>query len=165
MTTSTELINSVVNQVPFLRTTREFPEGAQQLTQEVNKSYVDIAGAVNARVIGLYPSNRPAITGKTYYINPGKGNHSLRQIYNFTSFTSPSSIPHGININTVYQFVSIYGTLYDGTNYYPLPYVDSSAATNQISVKITSSNIIITAGAGSPPAITSGVVILEWLVN
>jgi hypothetical protein len=165
MSTSTELLNTIINQVPFLRTSREFPEEAQRLCQEVNKSYVDIAGAVNDRVIGLFPSNRPAITGKRYFLTPGRVNQSLRQVYRFTSFTSPMSIPHGINFIDVAHFSEIYGTAFDGTNYYPLPYIDVVSATNQINVIITPTNIIITAGAGSPPAITSGLITLEWLVN
>jgi hypothetical protein len=165
MSTSTELINSVVNQVPYLRTSREFPEGAQQLTQEVSKSYVDIAGAVNNRVIGIYPSNRPAITGKTYYLTPGRVNQSLRQVYRFTSITTnPILIPHGIKFADVAVFAEIFGTAFDGTNYYPLPYVDETLATNQISVKVDATNIVITLGA-TAPAITSGLLTIEFLVN
>ena len=164
MSMAIELINSVVNQAPYLRTSREFPEEAKQLTQEVNKSYVDIARAVNNRVIGIYPSNRPAITGKVYYLTPGRTNQSLRQVYRFTTFASPMSIPHGIKFADVDQFAIITGTAFDGTNYYPLPYVDVVAATNQISVMLTPTNIVITAGA-TAPVITSGIIILEWLVN
>jgi hypothetical protein len=161
MSMAIELINSVVNQTPYLRTSREFPEEAKQLTQEVNKSYVDIARAVNNRVIGIYPSNRPAITGKVYYLTPGRTNQSLRQVY---AFTSTLTFPHGIKFADVAQFAIITGTAYDGTNYYPLPYVDVVAATNQISVMLTPTNIVITAGAGAP-VITSGLITLEFLVN
>ena len=165
MSTSTELINSIINKVPYLRTSREFPEGAKELTQEVSKSYIDIAGAVNSRVIGLFPSNRPAITGKIYYLTPGRTNQSLRQVYLFTSVTTnPITIPHGINFIDVAQFSEIYGTAFDGTLYYPLPFVDETLATNQISVKIDLNNIIITLGA-TAPTITSGLITLEWLVN
>jgi len=53
----------------------------------------------------------------------------------------------------------------DGTNWYPLPYVDVIAANNQINVIVTPTDIVITAGAGAPPVITSGWVILEWLAQ
>ena len=52
--------SNLINQVAYLRTSREFPEELHQLTVEINKTYVDIANAVNARVIGLFPTNRPA---------------------------------------------------------------------------------------------------------
>ena len=165
MSTSTELINSAVNQVPYLRTSREFPESAPQLTQEVNKSYIDIAAAVNSRIIGIYPTNRPAITGKKYYLTTGRINQSLRQVYRFTSVpTNPLLIPHGIKFIDVAYFSEIYGTAFDGTIYYPLPFVDETLATNQINVKIDSTNIIINLGA-TAPAISSGLIILEFLVN
>lgn len=159
----TTLNTSVVNQVPYLRTSREFPEDPKQLIQEVSKSYIDIAGAVNSRVVGIFPSNRPAITGETWFITPGRVNQALRQVYLFSG-NSPFTIPHGINFTDVEQFTVISGTAFDGTNYYPLPYVDVVAATNQINVMITDTDIIITAGAGAP-AITSGIIILQWLVN
>jgi hypothetical protein len=41
--------------------------------------------------------------------------------------------------------------------------VDVVSAPNQVNVYVTPTNIVITAGAGSPPSITNGTVILEWL--
>jgi hypothetical protein len=164
----TTLNTTTVNQVPYLRTTREFPEEPKQLVQEISKSYLDIANAVNSRVIGIYPINRPAITGKNYFVftNPSlRVNQSLRQVYLFTSVTTnPILISHGIKFSDIAQFSEIYGTAFDGTLYYPLPFVDETLVTNQISVKIDSTNIIITLGA-TAPAITSGLITLEWLVN
>jgi hypothetical protein len=166
---TTSLNTSVINKAPYLRTSREFPEEIKDLTQEISKTYIEIAGAVNNRVIGIYPSNRPAITGKVYYLTPGRTNKSLRQVYRFTNvppaaLPNPLSIPHGIKFAYVAQFAIIMGTAFDGTNYYPLPYVDVVAATNQISVMLTPVSIVITVGAGAP-VITSGIIILEWLVN
>ena len=60
-------------------------------------------------------------------------------------------------------FTRIYGTFTDGTNWYPLPYVDETSATDQISLVVDATNIAITAGGGAPPSITRGYVILEWL--
>jgi hypothetical protein len=159
----TSINTSVVNQVPYLRTSREYPEDPAQLVQEVSKSYIDVAGAVNNRIIGIFPSNRPAITGETWFITPGRPNPSLRQVYAFSG-TSPFTIPHGIKFIDVAQFTIISGTAYDGANYYPLPYVDIVAVTNQINVIVNETKIVITAGAGAP-VITSGIIILQWLVN
>lgn len=60
-------------------------------------------------------------------------------------------------------FTRIYGVFTDGTVYYPLPYVDVVAVNNQVNVVVNATNIVITAGGGAPPSITSGYVILEWL--
>jgi hypothetical protein len=155
-------VNNVVNQVAYLRTSREFPEDLHQLCVESNKSYVSIAQAVNARTIGIFPTDRPAITGESWFLN-NQRQQTLRQVYSFSSFTSPQSIPHAINTNSIRGFTRIYGTATNGTNWYPLPYVDVTAANNQINVIVTPTNIVITAGAGAPPAITSGWIVLEWL--
>jgi hypothetical protein len=152
----------VVNSVPYLRTTRDFPEDNQSMRMELNKSYVDTANAINARVIGIFPTNLPAITGEEWFIS-GMKQQSLRRVYNFSSFSSPQSIAHGLTLSQISLITRIYGTATDGTNWYPLPYVDPASATNQISLYITGTNIVITAGGGSPPSISSGIVILEWL--
>ena len=154
--------SSFVNQSPFLRTSRNFPQDAQALTVEVNKSYVDVANAVNERVIGIFSKGRPSITGESWFISSQR-QQTFRQMYNFTSFTSPLSIPHMINTAQIAAITRIYGTAVAGTTWYPLPYVDATAANNQIQLVVTSTNIVITAGGGAPPAITSGFVVLEWL--
>jgi len=152
----------VVNSVPYLRTTRDFPEDGQAMRMELNKSYVDTANAINSRVIGIFPTNLPAITGEEWFISGAK-QQSLRRVYTFSAFSSPLSIPHGLNLNQVSLITKIYGTATDATNWYPLPYVDVVSATNQISVYVSPTNIVITAGGGSPPSIASGIIILEWL--
>ena len=149
---------NVINQVAYLRTSRSFPEDLHQIAVECNKCYVDVANAVNARTIGLYPATRPAITGNSYFID-NQRQQSIRQIY---TFTNAGSIPHGINTTSIWGFTAIYGTFTNGTNFYPLPYVDVVLATNQINVIVDPTNIVITAGAGAP-VITKGIVILEWL--
>jgi len=154
---------NISTQSPFLRTSRSFPLEAQPLAVEISKSYVDIANFVNARTIGVYATNVPTITGNQWFISGANPrNVSLRQAY---TFTAAGNIPHGINFINVVAFVQIYGSFTDGTNWYPLPYVDVVAANNQINLKVTPTNIVITAGAGSPPTITSGIVVLEWIGN
>lgn len=152
---------NVTNQVAYLRTTRTFPIDSQALSVEIDRAYVDIANAVNNRTIGIFSNNRSNLTGENWFITSQR-QQTFRRIY---TFTSAGSISHGINISQIYGFTRIYGTFTDGTNWYPLPYVDTTAANNQISVNITSSNIVITAGGGSPPSITSGIIVLEWLAN
>lgn len=144
---------------PFLRTSREFPEEMQSLTVEINKSYVDIASAVNQRTIGLFPKGKVAITGESWFLTSSR-QQSLRQIY---TFTGAGNIPHGLNLSQVFAFVRIFGAFTDGSVWYPLPYVNATAANNQVSVTVNGTNIVITAGGGSPPTIISGTVVLEWL--
>lgn len=151
--------NSIQNS--FLRTTRDFPEDLHALSQEIDRTYVDVANAVNLRTIGIFPTKKPIMTGEGWFINAQR-RQGLRQIY---TFTAAGSIPHGINTANIYAFTKIYGTFTDGSIWYPLPYVNVVNANNQVSITVTSSNIVITAGAGAPPVITSGYVVLEWIAN
>lgn len=147
---------------PYLRQQRNFPnDNIQALTVELDRSYVDIAQKVNARTIGIFPNNTPVVTGDQWFLagQPNK-QQTLRQVY---VFTATGNIAHNINLSQVTAVTKIYGTFTDGTNWYPLPYVDVASATNQVNVVVTPTNITIAAGAGSPPSITSGYVILEWL--
>jgi hypothetical protein len=153
--------NTSVN-APYLRTSRSFPEDAQQLTRELEKSYIDIAQNVNHRTIGIFPTNKSIVNGEQWFIKGGKQQGS-RQIY---TFTAPGNIPHGINISLIYGFTKIYGTFVDAAGiWYPLPYVDVVSATNQVNVIVNATNIVITAGAGAPPTIASGFCVLEWISN
>lgn len=152
---------SLANSVAYLRTSRQFPEEINQLCLEINKSYVDVANAVNARTIGLFSVNKPAITGESWFVTSQR-QQTLRQVY---QFTSASSINHGILTNEITGFTRIYGTFTDGTNFYPLPYVDTVNASNQVNVYVSPTQIVISAGGGTPPSISYGYVILEWLAN
>jgi hypothetical protein len=151
--------SNVVNASPFLRTTRSFPEELQPLTVEINKSYLDIANAVNDRTIGLFPVNRPAITGEGWFIASNQKQQTLRQVYTFTSTTS---INHGITIYNPGQFTSCYGSYTDGTNSYGLIFGTSTAVAGLITFYLTSSQIVFETGSGAP-SLSSGTIVLEWL--
>lgn len=99
---------NVSNQTSFLRTSREFPLESQPLSVELNKSYIDIAIAVNSRVIGIFPTNRAAITGESWFLTNQK-QQTLRQIY---PFTAAGNIAHGINTATIFGFTRIYGAFF-----------------------------------------------------
>lgn len=150
---------NVINQTPYLRTSREFPEEMHQLAVEVNRSYLDIAGAVNNRTISLYPTTRSAITGESYYIENNRRQQTLRQVY---TFTSTSSIDHGIKIIEPSQFTHCFGSYTNGTNSFGLLFGTSVAVAGLISFYITSSQIVFLTGAGAP-ALTSGIIVLHWL--
>lgn len=150
--------SNIANTVAYLRTTKDFPLEATQLRTEITKAYLDIANAINSRTIGLYPTNLPAITGNEFFITSAK-QQSLRQIY---VVSGAGTIPHRINTNNIAGFVQIYGSFTDGTNFYPLPYVDSVAATNQVQIFVDPVNINIISGAGAP-VLVAGTIILEWL--
>jgi len=147
---------------PYLRSQRKFPvDSLQALQVEIDKSYVDVAQKVNARTIGIFPVNTNVVTGESWYLT-GVKQQTLRQVY---TITGTGNIAHGLTLSQLSGFTRIYGTFTDGTNWFPLPYVDVVAANNQVNIVITGTNIVITAGGGSPPAVVSGWVVLEWLTN
>lgn len=154
---------NIANTVAYLRTTRQFPDDLPGLLQELNKAYIDTANCVNSRTIGIFNTVKPAVTGEGWFIT-GNKQQTFRQLYTFTDADNvpPISLPHGINIAEIGGFTRIYGTFTDGTLWYPLPFVDETDANNQVSVKVDSSNIIITEGA-TAPTITKGFCVLEWL--
>jgi hypothetical protein len=154
--------SNVINQMPFLRTSRDFPEEIQDLTLELNKAYIDTANTVNNRIIGIFPRNRPAITGESWFFM-NQRQQTLREIY---PITSTSAIPHNLNkiYNTIPYFTRMWGQYTNGTNWYGLIPASSTAISGQISFYLDATNINFVSGAGAP-SLTSGVVILEWISN
>lgn len=155
-----------VNQMPYLRTSRTFPEDdIHQLCVEINKSYIDIASSVNNRTIGIFPTTRPAITGNSYFITGNQRQQEIRQVY---QFTSTADIPLGFKISSIGQFTPSYGVFTDGTNTYGLIFGSSVAIVGQISFFVlltastTTDSIRFATGAGAP-TLTSGTIVLSWL--
>lgn len=148
-----------MNQVPYLRTSRTFPDELLQLTVEVDKAYVDTANAVNNRTISIFPTTRPAINGESWFLIGNQKQQGFRQAY---TFTTTGNIAHGIESNDISRFVRTFGEFTDGTNWYGLIPGSNIAIAGQISFYITPTDIIFAVGAGAP-AVTSGVVVLEWI--
>lgn len=152
--------NNIVNQTPYLRTSRNFPVEIQQLVVEVNKSYIDIANAVNSRTISIFPTNRPAINGESWFLLNNQRQQAFRQVY---TFTTTASIPHGIMVVDPAQFVRCFGTYTDGTNSYGLIYGTNQPIAGQLVFYVNPTNIVFVPGGGTMPPVTRGVVVLEWL--
>lgn len=156
-------MNDIINQVPYLRTSRNFPEDPKLLQSEINRSYVDIARNVNSRTIGFFSVNRSIVNGEQWFIDKNQRQQGLRQVYLWDD--SKLTIAHGINFFSLTNFIRIWGTFFDGTKWQNLPYVDVVSATNQITVDLDENNIYIIKGGGSPPSCSNGQITLEWLAN
>jgi hypothetical protein len=152
--------SKVINQVAYLRTTRNFPVDTPQLQEELDKSYLDIANCVNSRVIGIFTVNRPSITGEAWHISQNR-QQTLRQVFTFTATTS---ITHNIQITSIAQFTRCWGSYTDGTNSYGILWGTNVAVAGLLTFYITSTQIVFLVGAGAP-ALTSGRITLEWLSN
>ena len=156
---------NIISRSPFLRTSREYPEDLHQLSLEMNKSYVDIAIAVNNRTIGIFPVNFPILTGESWFLSNNQKQDTLRQVYTFGAITAggpPLTIPY--TINGLFDFSRIFGTCKTSQpDSRPIPYASVAANGNiDLRVDTVNNNIVIAVGAGSPNII-SGRVVLEWL--
>lgn len=152
------MATNVPNKVPFLREQRLFPQEAQALSVEIDRAYTDIASSVNNRSLGIYTSNQPTQNGDTWYLN-GMSYSGFRKIYQISSATP---IDHGINFENIFFFTDIRGIGFDGTNYYPIPYVSPVAVNNGMGLFVSPTQIQIVSVVGSP-ALVSGLIVLEWL--
>jgi hypothetical protein len=152
-------MTNIVNRMPYLRTSREFPEDLHQISIEMNKSWVDIANAVNERTIGIFPTVFPALTGESWFIDNNRKQQTFRRVY---TFTSTASINHGITVIDPNQFTRCWGNYTDGTNSFGIIWATTMAILGQITFDITSTQIVFNVGAGAP-ALTKGRVTLEWL--
>ena len=152
-----------IQQEPYLRNQRNFPnDDIKELSTENDRAYIDIASKINQRTIGTFALNAALVTGEQWYVQgSAKKQQTLRQLYLFSD--ELLIVPHGINLSAISGFTKIYGTFTDGMNWYPLPYVDVVDVTNQINVIVNPTQIVVTLGAGSPPVLTTGYIVLEWL--
>lgn len=158
--------SNVINSAAYLRTTREFPKDMDQLTVEINKSYVDVANAVNNRTQGLFATGKPAINGETWYISNAQKQQGLRQVY---SFTTTSDIDIGFKLTSISQITKMYGVYVSINTTFGLIPGTSTAIAGQIlfyvdvnGASTTSDVIKFVVGAGAP-ALTQGTIVLEWL--
>ncbi len=146
--------------VPYLRSFRQFPsDELKSLSTESDKAYIDTALAVNARTIGIFPTNKSAITGETWFLTNNRAQQGNRRAYPFTTTTS---INHLLDLNGIQSFVRIYGIYTNGTNWFSITPTSNTSIAGQIGAYVTPTQIVFTVGAGAPTP-TSGVVILEWL--
>lgn len=150
---------NVVNQVAYLKTSREFPDDLKKLTIEVNKAYLDTANVVNNRTISIFPTNVAAINGESWFLEGNRKQQGFRKVF---IFSSTSNISHGIEVIKKNQFIRGFGTYTDGTNSYGLIFGTNTAIGGQISFYVNDTDIIFALGGGAP-ALVNGTLVLEWL--
>ena len=161
MTTSS---NSSI--APYLRTTEVFPEDQSQLLIKHTNVYSNVANAVNVREIGIYDLQE-LLSGKKWFNTTNLQN--MRSVYRKVFQIGPinagaiQTIAHGIS--GIVAFTHMYGTCITSVvDYRPIPYVDETVVTNQIRLNCSGTNLIIANGA-TAPGITSGSIVLEYLLN
>lgn len=155
----------IINRVPFLRTTWDFPEEPIEMARVLSRSYLEIASMVNNRIIGIYPTNKPAIGGESWFLTTLR-KQNLRQVYTFEGPAPIANIPHNVDMQADLQFTKCFGSFTDTAtgNWYGVIFGSNVAIAGQVSFYITPTDIVILADAGAPP-ISNGLIVLEWIVR
>lgn len=161
---------------PFIPNYRDFPVGDNHnLQKQLVNAYVQTATAVNQRIFGLFDLSQdvgnPTITnpqipnGERWFPTVAQSGtpQKLRDGFRVVVQVDDTRLTVAHGITQINQVTRLYGTFFDGTQWQALPYVDVTAATNQITLSVGATNIVVTKGGGSPPAINSGVVVFEFL--
>jgi len=144
------------------------PDDLPQMLIRLQAYLTEISLKVNMREIGIY-QKAEIYTGEIWFNEPGSllNQTTLRQVYTFGAIPAGTQllIPHNIVAINGVTFTHIYGTAINSVPLsLPLPFVDVNNVTNQISLFIGPVNIAINVGA-TAPALTSGIVVLEYLKN
>lgn len=152
-------INS--NQTPgsFLQISQRFSEQEDQRLIQHTQLQSDTARYLNTREIATY--DLVMIQTGQQWFNPASTmikRYGFRQVYQVSD--ASLTITHGIPNLTLCTYIG--GGFTDGTLFYPLPYVSAVSVANQIQINVSATQIIVTKG-GAAPAITSGVIVLEFL--
>lgn len=146
---------------PFIKTSEYFPEEFEQFRIKFLEIYRNLANTVNLRDNGVHDLQE-FLTGQQWFTSgdPQRKRDVFRKVFEFTN--APLTFNH--NITGIVLCTYIGGSFTDGTNFYPLPFISTVAITDQVAVQVTPTQIVITRG-GTAPAITNGVVVLEYLKN
>lgn len=157
---------NLLNPAPYLRTSRNFPVDSKKLEVELNSSYIDIANCVNARTIGIFPTNRPTVTGERWYLTSST-QQTLRQIYSFGAIASGAELDIPLGFTNWNMLTKITATVLTNVpDYRPIPFVDPTTATNgmEILVATVAGMLQIRIILGSTaPAVVSGIAVIEFL--
>ena len=157
---------------PFVYTYRQFPTtDGENLEKQLVNMGTQYGVAINQRTIGTFDltqnpnatatvPNAQVPNGERWF---SAGNTKLRDGYRavFQVTDAALTVLHGISL--INQVTRLYGAFFDGTSWQALPFVDVVAANNQIGLRVTATQVIVTKGAGAPPTIASGIVVLEFL--
>lgn len=156
----------------FLPNYRDFPvDDIHNLQKQLINFHSQTNTAVNNRTVGVFElhqvgDNDSTPSGERWFPTlPQQATAPLKLRDGFRLVVQVSDLNLVVdhNIPMINQVTRLYGSFFDGTFWQDLPYVDVVSVTNQIYVKVSLTQIIVIKGAGAPPSISKGVVVLEYL--
>lgn len=151
----------------FVVTAETLPQDPGQLLVKLTSMHTDVANAINTREISIYQEGQAIPTGQQFSV-PGSNQQkktTLRQTYYFGAILAGATLTLAHGITGLVQLTHTYGTCVTAlVDYRPIPYSSTVALNQQISLRVTATDIEIINGAGAPN-ITSGIVVLEYLLT
>lgn len=155
---------------PFVPTFRQFPTSdPQNLEKQLVNFHTQTNTAVNNRIIGEFQlhvggDSQMLPNGERWFPTAAQSStpQRLRDGFRLVVQVSDAALTVAHNITMINQVTRLYGAFFDGTNWQTLPYVDVAAVANQIKISVSATQIVVTKGGGAP-AISLGVVVLEYL--
>ena len=156
--------NPVNSLGPFLNSSTYFPENFEEFRIRFIELYSQIAQMVNVRDSGIY-NEREFLTSQTWSTSgdPQKPRYTYRKIFFIGSIAAGATSTTAHGLTNVTAYTRIYGTAITAApDNRPIPYASATVVTDQIEINTDGTNINIINGA-TAPAITSGIVVLEFL--
>lgn len=156
----------------FLPNYRDFPvDDLHNLQKQLINFHSQTNTAVNNRTVSVFElhqvgDNDSTPNGERWFPTAPQQATAplkLRDGFRLVVEVSDSTLTVNHNIPLINQVTRLYGAFFDGTFWQDLPYVDVVSVTNQINIKVSATQIIVTKGAGAPPSISKGIVVLEYL--
>lgn len=151
---------------PFLQTSTFFPDDFDEFRVKFLEVYRNIANATNTREVGIYDLVE-FLSGEQWFTvgNAQKKRRTFRKVFSIGAIAAGATSLTAHGLTNVTSFTHIYGTaVTDAPDNRPLPYVSTVAVNQQISLRVTATDIEIINGAASAN-ITSAIVVLEYLKN
>lgn len=150
---------------PFAPTTKVFEtKDPETLRYTLTESYTVLANSINQRELAYFESVETQ-SGQTFP-DPNNAQNKLpvfRKTFDIGAIAPGATLNTAHGITGITRCTNIYGTCVTNViDFRPLPRVSATLVTDQVSLDVDSTNIIIVNGA-TAPAITSAKVILEYL--
>lgn len=159
-------MTSQSNSNSLIKSSEYFPDDSKELRIKLTEMYSKISSSLNYKENGLYDLSEQ-LTGQQFYnlTNINNKRSSFRKTFPFDAISAGLglNIDHGITGITQCTFIG--GCcITDMPDFRSIPWSSAIDVTNNISVRVTSTQIIINNGAGAPN-IVSGFITLEYLKN
>lgn len=151
---------------PFLPSSLFFPEEFEEFRVDFLQAYRNIANCVNTRDVGVFDLEE-FLTGQRWFTSGDaqRKRSTFRIAYSIGAIAAGATlnIPHGLtNITAITKRSG--EAITDVVDYRPIPYASATLVTDQIEIRLNTTNIVIINGA-TAPNITSAIVVLEYLKN